>query len=75
MEIHKVTYHYIIFAAHLLCIFLVKQYMISTKVALQVQIFRLSATPVKVHQIPYVIFQTKCQFFFKVWISFECRER
>ena len=38
--------------------------MISTKVVDQVQIFRLSAARVKVHQIPHVIFQTKSQFFF-----------
>ena len=46
--------------------FLLKQYMISTKVGHQVQIFRLSAAPVKIHQIPHLIFQTKSQFFFKV---------
>ena len=39
------------------------------------QIFRLSTAGVKVHQIPHVIFQTKNQFFFKVWISFQCHER
>ena len=38
--------------------FWLKQYMISTKVAHQVQIFRLSSAPVKVHQIPHVIVQT-----------------
>ena len=31
-----------------------------------VQIFRLSAGQVKVHQIPHVSFQVKSQFFFKV---------
>ena len=54
---------------------LLKHYIISTKVAHQVQIFRLSAVRVKVHQIPHVIFQTKCQFFFKVWISFQFHNR
>ena len=29
----------------------------------------------KVHQFPHVIFQTKSQFFFKVWIFFQCHER
>ena len=55
--------------------FQLKRYTISTKVAIKVQIFRLSAARVKVHQIPHVIFQTKSQFFFKVWISFQCHER
>ena len=55
--------------------FQLKQYIISTKVAHQVQIFRLSAARVKVHQNPHVIFQTKSQFFFKVWISFQCHDR
>ena len=39
------------------------------------QIFRLSTTQVKVHQIPHVIFQIKTQFFFKVWISIQYHER
>ena len=29
----------------------------------------------KIHQIPYVIFQTKSQIFFKVWITFQCHDR
>ena len=49
--------------------------MISTKETHQVQIFRLSPAPVKVHQIPHLIFQTKSQFLFKVWISFQCHGR
>ena len=39
------------------------------------QIFRLSTARVKVHQFSHVIFQTKSQFFFKVWIFFQCHER
>ena len=39
------------------------------------RIFRLSTARVKILQIPHVIFQTKSQFFFKVWITFQCRER
>ena len=43
----------------------------NTKYFLQKQpISRLSAAPVKVHQILHIIFQTKSQFFFNVWISF-----
>ena len=52
-----------------------KKYMISRKVAHQVQIFRLSAARVKVQQISDVIFHTKNQLFFNVWISFQCHER
>ena len=63
------------FLQHSSSVFFYLKYMISTKVAHQVQIFRLSAARVKVHQIPHVIFQTKSQFFFKVWISFQCHER
>ena len=33
-----------------------------------------STAQVKVYQIPHVIFQIKSQFFFKVWISFQCHE-
>ena len=39
------------------------------------RIFRLSTARVKIFQIPHVIFQTKSQFFFKVWITSQCRER
>ena len=45
------------------------------KQPIKVQIFRLSTARVKVHQIPHVIFQTKSQFFFKVWIFLQCHER
>ena len=41
------------------------------------KIFILSTAQVKVHQIQvhHVIFQVKSQFFFKVWIFFQCHER
>ena len=45
------------------------------KQPIKVQIFRLSTAQVKVHQIPHIIFRTKSQFFFNVWISFQCHER
>ena len=45
------------------------------KQPIKVLIFRLSSTHVKIHQIPHVIFQTKSQFFFKVWITLQCHER
>ena len=34
------------------------------------QIFRLSTVPMKINQIPYVVFQTSSQFFFKYCITF-----
>ena len=40
------------------------------KQPIKVEIFRIFAARVKVHQISNVIFQTKSQFFFKVWIFF-----
>ena len=40
------------------------------KYPIKVQIFRLSTVRVKVHLIPHVAFQTKTEFFFKVWIFF-----
>ena len=39
------------------------------------EIYKLSTTRVKVQQIPHVISQIKSQFFFKVWILFQCHER
>ena len=45
------------------------------KEPINVQILRLSSAYVKIHQIPIVIFQTKSQFFFKVWITLQCHER
>ena len=45
------------------------------KQPIKVQIFRLFTARVKVHQTSHVIFQTKSQFFFKVWIFFQCHER
>ena len=39
------------------------------------QIFRFSSARVKIHQISHVIFQTKNDFFYKVWIALQCHER
>ena len=67
MKFYQITYVIIsFFTMQLLCICLVQTL---------VQTFRLSAAQFKVHQIPHVNCQTKCQFFFKVWISFQCHER
>ena len=45
------------------------------KYPIKKQILKLSSTRIKIHQIPHVIFQTKSQFFFKVWITLQCQER
>ena len=47
-----------------------KIYILSTKKPIRVQIFRLSTAEVKVHRIPHAIFQTKSQFFFKLFCTF-----
>ena len=47
----------------------------SQKYPIKVQIFRFSTAWVKIHQISYVIFQTKSEFFFKVWITLQCHDR
>ena len=39
------------------------------------EIFNLLSGWVKIHQIPYVIFETASQFFFKLCISLQCHER
>ena len=45
------------------------------KYPIKVQIFRFSTARVKIHQISHVIFQTKNEFLFKVWITLQCHER
>ena len=39
------------------------------------QIFRFFTAQVKVHKSSHVIFQTKSEFFFKLWITVQCYER
>ena len=38
------------------------------------QISRLSTAPIKIHQIPHVIFGTKSHFFFRLCITLQCHE-
>ena len=38
-------------------------------------VFRNFTARVKIHQTSHVIFQTKSQFFFRVWITLQCHER
>ena len=52
--------------------FWLKHDILSTKVAHQSASFRLSTTRVKILQVSHVIFHTKIQFFFKIWINLEC---
>ena len=42
---------------------------------IKVPILTLSSTLVKICQIPHVIFQSTCQFFFKFCITHQCHER
>ena len=46
-----------------------------TKVVHWCEIFRLLSVCVKIHQLPYVTFENKSQFFFKLWITLQCHER
>ena len=39
------------------------------------EIFRLLSGWVKIHQIPYVMFETTSQFFFKLFIILQCHEK
>ena len=41
---------------------------------IKVQLFRLTTTRIKVHQIPHAIFGTKSQFFFKLCITLQSYE-
>ena len=64
--------HKSFFATQPLCIFLAQTLHTFYKSA-NFQTF--STVQVKVHKIPHVIFQIKRQFFFKVWIFFQCHGR
>ena len=46
-----------------------------TKRAGQSQIFRLLSGWMKVHQVPYVMFETTSQFFFELFMTLQCHER
>ena len=39
------------------------------------RIFRFFTAQVKIHEISLVIFQTKSELFFKLWITVQCHER
>ena len=55
--------------------FLSEAFILWTKRARQSEIFKLLSGWVKIHQIPYVIFKTTSQFFFKLCITLQCHER
>ena len=59
----------------LFCIFLSQTFILLTKRAHQGEIFRLWSGWVKIHQIPYVMFETTSQFFFKLFITLQCHEK
>ena len=55
-------------------LFHLKLYMLQTNEPIKVQIFRLETARMKINQIPYVIFQTTSQFFFKYFITLQCHD-
>ena len=59
----------------LLCIFLSQTFILWTKRTHRSEISRLLSGWVKMHQIPYVIFETTSQFFFKLFITLQCHEK
>ena len=59
----------------LLCIFLSQTFILWTKRAHRSEIFRLLSGWVKMHQIPYVMFETTSQFLFKLFITLQCHEK
>ena len=59
----------------LLCIFLSQTFILWTKRAYRSEILRLLCGWVKMHQIPYVMFETTSQFFFKLFITLQCHEK
>ena len=68
--------HKSFFTTQLLCIFLAQTLHTFHKSSpSKCKFSDFSTAQVKVHQIPHAIFQIKNQFFFKVWIFFQCYER
>ena len=55
--------------------FLSQTFILWTKRAHRSEIFRLLSGWVKIHQIPYVIFETTSQFLFKLFITLQCHEK
>ena len=61
--------------SYLLCIFLSQTFILWTKRAHRCETFRLLSGWVKIHQIPYVMFETTSQFFFTLFITLQCHEK
>ena len=60
----------------LLCIFFyLKPLYFGKKKANRSEIFKLFSGSVKIDQIPYVMFETTSQFFFKLFITLPCHEK
>ena len=55
--------------------FLSQTFILWIKRAHRSEIFRLLSGWVKIHQIPYVMFETTSQFFFKRFITLQCQEK
>ena len=59
----------------ILCIFSSQTFILWTKRAHRSEIFRLLSRWVKIQQIPYVMFETTSQFFFKLFTTLLCHEK
>ena len=59
----------------LLCIFSSQTLILWTKRTHLSEIFRLLSGWMKIQQIPYVMFETTSQFFFKPFITLQCHEK
>ena len=55
--------------------FLSQTFTLWAKRAHRSEVFRLLSGWVKIHQIPYVMFETTSQFFFKLFITLQCHEK
>ena len=55
--------------------FLVKNYILLTKIAHESKFCRSSTVPTRIHQTSHAIFQEKSQFLFKLWITIQFYER
>ena len=55
--------------------FLSQTFILWRKTAHRSEIFKLLSGWVKIHQIPYVVFETTSQFFFKLFITLQYQEK
>ena len=81
VKIHQISYDIFETISHFSnhnssILFQLKRYILLTKkYSIKVQLFRFFTVQVKIHQISHVIFQTRSEFFFILWITVQCPER